>query len=36
MILDLHNDDIKDNIETEYEKKFSSMGYPIYKIDVSK
>ena len=34
--LDLHNDDIKDNIETEYEKKFSSMGYPIYKIDVSK
>lgn len=34
--LDLHNDDIKDNIETEYEKKFSSMGFPIYKIDVSK
>ena len=34
--LDLHNDDIKNNIETEYEKKFSSMGYPIYKIDVSK
>lgn len=34
--LDLHNDDVKDNIETEYEKKFSSMGYPIYKIDVSK
>lgn len=34
--LDLHNDDIIDNIETEYEKKFVSKGYPIYKIDVYK
>lgn len=34
--LDLHNDDIKDNIETEYEKKFSELGFPIYKIDVYK
>lgn len=34
--LDLHNDNIEDNIETEYEKKFSEQGYPIYKIDVFK
>ncbi len=34
--LDLHQDDIEDNIETEYEKKFSSMGFPIYKIQVTK
>ena len=34
--LDLHNDDVPDNIETEYEKKFSSKGFPIYKIDVYK
>ena len=34
--LDLHNDDIKDNINTEYEIKFSDLGYPIYKIDVYK
>lgn len=33
--LDLHNDDIH-NIETEYEKRFSSLGYPIYMIDVTK
>ncbi len=33
--LDLHNDDIP-NIETEYEKRFSSLGYPIYMIDVTK
>lgn len=34
--LDLHNDEVIDNIETEYEKKFSSKGFPIYKIDVYK
>lgn len=34
--LDLHQDDIEDNIETEYEKKFSSRGFPIYKISVTK
>lgn len=34
--LDLHNDDIKDNVETEYEHKFSSKGFPIYKIEVFK
>ena len=34
--LDLHKDDVKNNIETEYEKKFSSLGFPIYKIVVKK
>ena len=34
--LDLYNDDIKDNVATEYEKKFHSLGYPIYKISVKK
>ncbi len=34
--LDLHNDDIKDNVETEYEKKFVSLGNVIYKITVHK
>lgn len=33
--LDLHSDDIS-NVETEYEKRFSSLGYPIYMIDVIK
>lgn len=33
--LDLHNDDI-DNIETEYEHKFSSLGQVIYMINVKK
>lgn len=33
--LDLHSDDIF-NVETEYEKRFSSLGYPIYMIDVIK
>ena len=32
--LNLHEDEI-DNIETEYERKFSSLGYPIYWIEVS-
>ena len=34
--LDLYNDDIKDNIPTEYEKKFQQLGYPIYKVTVKK
>lgn len=34
--LDLYNDDIKDNVQTEYERKFHSKGYPIYKIVVKK
>lgn len=34
--LDLHNDDITDNIETEYEHKFSLKGNPIYKVYVRK
>ena len=33
--LDLHKDDIF-NIETEYEKKFSTKGYPIYMIKIIK
>lgn len=34
--LDLYKDDVKDNIPTEYEKRFNELGYPIYKIDVEK
>ena len=34
--LDLHHDDITDNIETEYEHKFSLKGNPIYKVSVIK
>lgn len=34
--LDLHNDDITDNVQTEYEVKFSSKGFPIYKVEVFK
>lgn len=34
--LDLYNDDVKDNVATEYEKKFHSLGFPIYKIIVKK
>lgn len=33
--LDLHKEDIKDNVETEYESKFKLLG-PIYKIEVEK
>lgn len=33
--LDLHNDN-KENIETEYERKFSSKGFPIYMVDCFK
>lgn len=34
--LDLYKDELKDNVPTEYEIKFHSKGYPIYKIDVIK
>jgi len=34
--LDLYNDDIKDNISTEYEAKFSNKGCIIYMISVTK
>jgi len=34
--LDMYDDDTKDNVQTEYEKKFSDRGYPIYKIVVKK
>ena len=34
--LNLYDDELKDNIPTEYETKFASLGYPIYKIDVYK
>lgn len=34
--LDLYNDDIKDNVPTEYEKKFVSKGQTIYRIKVHK
>lgn len=32
--LDLYNDDIKDNIQTEYEEKFSKKGQTIYMVEV--
>ncbi len=31
--LDLHNSDFKDNIVTEYEQRFVSMGLPIYRLE---
>ena len=34
--LDMYKDDIKENVQTEYEKKFHTLGYPIYKIVVKK
>lgn len=34
--LDLYKDDIKNNVQTEYEKKFVSSGNIIYKISVHK
>jgi tRNA (guanine-N7-)-methyltransferase len=34
--LDMYCDDIKDNVQTEYEKKFHEKGFPIYKITVKK
>ena len=30
--LDLHNSDFEGNIVTEYEKKFSDLGLPIYRL----
>lgn len=34
--LNLYEDDITNNIPTEYETKFNSLGFPIYKIKVFK
>lgn len=34
--LDMYNDDISNNVQTEYEKKFHDKGMPIYKIEVFK
>lgn len=34
--LDLHNSGYIENIETEYEHKFASVGNPIYMVDVQK
>ena len=34
--LDLYKDDIKDNVQTEYERRFQKQGFPIYKIIVKK
>ncbi len=34
--LNLHEENTEENIETEYEQKFSSKGFPIYKIRVRK
>lgn len=34
--LDLYKDDIKDNVQTEYEKRFVSLGNVIYMIKVSR
>lgn len=31
--LDLHNSDFEDNVETEYEEKFSRKGHPIYRLE---
>lgn len=34
--LDLHSSGYEDNIITEYEKKFSDQGYPIYRLEAVK
>ncbi|MBE6729834.1 MAG: tRNA (guanosine(46)-N7)-methyltransferase TrmB [Ruminococcaceae bacterium] len=31
--LDLHSSDFEDNIVTEYEQRFSSLGFPIYRLE---
>lgn len=36
LCLDVYNEGIIDNIPTEYEMKFSSKGFPIYLIEISK
>ncbi len=33
--LDLHASDMVDNVMTEYETKFSSLGHPIYRVEVT-
>ncbi len=33
--LDLHANPTPDNVMTEYEEKFSAMGYPIFRVEVS-
>ena len=33
--LDLHADEIEDNIVTEYERKFVEQGLPIYRVDAT-
>ena len=34
--LNMYDDDVKDNVQTEYERKFHEKGFPIYKIVVKK
>lgn len=34
--LDLHNSDFEGNIVTEYEKRFSDLGQPIYRLEAYK
>jgi len=34
--LDLHDDNLEDNVTTEYEEKFHKKGYPIYKMEISR
>lgn len=34
--LDLHNSDFEGNIVTEYEKRFSDLGQPIYRLEAKK
>lgn len=34
--LDLHKSDFEDNIVTEYEKRFSDLGFPIYRLEAYK
>lgn len=34
--LDLHNSDFEGNIVTEYEKRFSEQGFPIYRLEARK
>ena len=36
LCLDLYDEDLNNNISTEYEEKFRKKGMPIYKIDVIK
>ena len=36
LCLDVYDEGIIDNIPTEYEMKFSSKGFPIYLIEISK